>query len=60
MSFEDLICERVDLCNRGENPYLIHEFENSFPFLIIEINWMKLPDPTNFQKLYFVLEFPMV
>ncbi len=28
--FEDLICERVDLCQKGENPYLIHEFENSF------------------------------
>ncbi len=28
--FEDLICERVDLCEKGKNPYFIHEFENSF------------------------------
>ncbi len=28
--FKDLICERVDLCDKGENSYLIHEFENSY------------------------------
>lgn len=28
--FPDLICERVDMCRRGENPYLIEEFEHSF------------------------------
>lgn len=28
--YEDLICERVDLFKKGENPYLIHEFENSY------------------------------
>ena len=29
-SFEDLICERVAWCRKGENPYLIHEFPQSF------------------------------
>ena len=28
--YPDLICERVDLCRRGENPYLIKEFKNSY------------------------------
>ena len=28
--FKDIICERVAMCERGENPYLIHEFEYSF------------------------------
>lgn len=28
--FNDFICERIDLCKKGENPYLIHEFENSY------------------------------
>ncbi len=28
--FPDLICERVDMCQRGENPFLIEEFEHSY------------------------------
>jgi len=28
--FKDLICDKIDLSRKGENPYFIHEFENSF------------------------------
>jgi len=28
--FEDRICEKVELCQNGMNPFLIHEFANTF------------------------------
>ena len=28
--FQDIICERVDLCRKGQNPYLIREFNYSY------------------------------